>query len=191
MEQHPDRQYEALGEVTRTFEDRASGGTTKRPALVQLLAWVRDGDTVRVASMDRLARSTVDLHALVDGLASRGVSVQFVREGLTFGPGTSDPTSRLLLGVMGSVAEFERAIIRERQAEGIAVAKDKGVYRGRGLRLTAEQVGEARERVESGVPLARVAREAKVSKQTLYDALGSRGAYARLVETALPRPPTT
>lgn len=76
------------------------------------------------------------------------------------------------------VAEFERGIIRERQAEGIRLAKARGVYRGRALRLTSEQVQDARRRVEEGVPLARVAREAKVSKQTLYDALAARGAYA-------------
>ena len=181
-EQHLDRQEaavrEAVGEPDRWFPDRCSGATADRPALTALLAHVRDEDVV-VASMDRLARSVPDLFALVDGLTGRGVNVQFVKEGQVFAPGgTASSMSRLLLGVLGAVAEFERAILRERQAEGIRAARARGAYRGSKPRLTAEQIADARERVEAGVPLARVAREAGVARQTLYDALSGRGAYA-------------
>ncbi|RLV54517.1 recombinase family protein [Aeromicrobium phragmitis] len=92
--------------------------------------------------------------------------------------------SRLLLGVLGAVAEFERSLIRERQAEGIAQAKAKGVYRGRARRLSPEQVVEARERVSAGVPLSRVAREAGVSRSVMDDAVKGRGAYADVSEVA-------
>lgn len=91
--------------------------------------------------------------------------------------------SRLLLGVLGAVAEFERAIIRERQADGIRVAKAKGVYRGRARRLSPEQIEDARTRVEQGVPVARVARDAGCSRTVLYAALAGRGAYPEVGET--------
>ena len=114
----------------------------------------------------------------VDGMVERGVSVRFIKESQTFAPGTSSSMSRLLLGVLGSVAEFERALIHERQDEGIAAAKARGAYRGSQPRLTTEQIGQARNRVAQGVPVARVAREAGGSRQTLYDALSARNAYA-------------
>lgn len=131
-----------------------------------------------VASMDRAARSVPDLYAIVDGLTERGVQVQFLKEAQTFAPGGASSMSRLLLGVLGSVAEFERALIRERQAEGIAAAKARGAYRGSKPRLTTEQIEQARNRVAQGAPVAKVAREAGVSRQTLYNALNAKGAYA-------------
>ncbi len=182
-DQHLDRQRasvrEAVGEPDRWFEDQASGGSTNRPGLAALLAHVREGDEITVASMDRFARSVPDLYALVDGLVARGVVVRFLKEGQVFESGSaSSSMSRLLLGVLGSVAEFERSLIRERQAEGIAQAKARGVYRGRSKALTAEQVEQARERVAAGVPLSRVAREAGVSRSVMSDAVKRRGAYA-------------
>lgn len=163
VEQHLDRQRisirEACGvEPERWFEDRVSGSTTDRPALAALLAHVRESDRVVVSSMDRLARSVPDLFALVDGLVERGVEVRFVKEAQTFTPDSTSSMSRLLLGVLGAVAEFERAILRERQAEGIKAAKARGVYRGGTKRLASDKIAEARKQVEAGVPLARVAR---------------------------------
>lgn len=176
-DQNPDRQYEAIGEVHRVFEDKVSGKTRDRPALSDLLAYVREGDHVRVASMDRLARSVVDLHELVDGLVNRRVSVEFVKESVSLAPGSSRPMDRLLLTVLGGIAEFERSLIRERQAEGIAAAKKKGVY-DRPNSLSPGQVAEARHRASEGVPKSRIAREAGVSRTTLYEALAGRGVYA-------------
>ena len=135
-EQRLDRQQVSIrdalggGEPERWFEDTCSGGTKDRPGLAALLAHVREGDQVIVPSMDRLARSVPDLYALVDGMVERGVSVRFIKESQTFAPGTSSSMSRLLLGVLGSVAEFERALIHERQAEGIAAAKAPGGLSG-------------------------------------------------------------
>jgi len=185
-EQHLDRQRasitEAVGEPDRWFEDHCSGGSTNRPALSSMLSHVREGDEIVVPSMDRLARSVPDLYGLVDLLRERGVSVRFLKEGQTFDPGGASSMSRLLLGVLGAVAEFERSLIRERQAEGIAQAKAKGVYRGRSKALSPEQVEQARERVRAGVPLSRVARDAGVSRSVMYDAVKGRGAYASEVE---------
>lgn len=147
------------------------------PYSADLLAYVREGDHVRVASMDRLARSVVDLHELVDGLVNRRVSVEFVKESVSLAPGSSRPMDRLLLTVLGGIAEFERSLIRERQAEGIAAAKKKGVY-DRPNSLSPGQVAEARHRASEGVPKSRIAREAGVSRTTLYEALAGRGVYA-------------
>ncbi|WP_256842258.1 recombinase family protein [Ornithinimicrobium cryptoxanthini] len=172
QDQNLARQEEAIGQVDRCFIDKASGkGRAERPGLTELLGWVREGDTIHVASMDRLARSIVDLHQIVDEITATGVTVQFLKEGLSFSPDRSDPTARLLLGVMGAVAEFERAIIRERQAEGISAAKARGVYKGRARKLTPAQVDEARQRVTMGVPKAVIARELGCSRQTLHTAL--------------------
>jgi DNA invertase Pin-like site-specific DNA recombinase len=137
-----------------------------------MLDWVREGDTVRVASLDRLARNLDDLRRLVSELTAAGVRVEFLKEGLTF-TGEDSAMSKLLLSVMGAFAEFERSLIRERQAEGIALAKARGVYRGRAKALTPDQVADARQRIADGVPKAVVARDLGVSRQTLYSALSS------------------
>ena len=91
---------------------------------------LREGDTVIVHSMDRLARNLDDLRQLVRTLTGRGINIQFVKESLTF-TGEDSPMATLLLSVMGAFAEFERALIRERQLEGIALAKQRGAYKGR------------------------------------------------------------
>ena len=131
-DQNLDRQLAALKKekVFRVFTDTVSGSSTQRPGLDGALNYVRAGDQLIVVSMDRLARSLIDLHRLVDELTERGVSVKFLKEGQTYSLDSS-PVAKLMLGLLGSVAEFERSIIRERQAEGIAKAKARGVYKGR------------------------------------------------------------
>jgi DNA invertase Pin-like site-specific DNA recombinase len=160
-----------LGDVDRLFEEKVSGKDRNRPALAALLQHVREDDLVRVHSMDRLARSLADLIALVRELTDRGVTVEFIKERLVFGPGTDDPYSQLQMHLLGAFAEFERAIIRSRQAEGIAKAKRAGVYKGRAKALTDDQIAAARERLAAGVAKAAVARDLGVSRTTLYAAL--------------------
>lgn len=169
--QNEARQVEALSGCDRVFLDKASGkSTSARPELTAALDYVREGDTLKVPSMDRLARNLEDLLSLVRGLTERGVRVEFIKEGQTF-TGQDSPMATLLLSLLGAVASFERSLIRERQAEGIALAKERGVYKGRKPSLTAEQVADARQRVAEGVPKAKVARDLGVSRQTLYTAL--------------------
>ncbi|MCV5669939.1 recombinase family protein, partial [Escherichia coli] len=129
FDQNPERQLEQI-QVDKVFTDKASGKDTRRPELERLLAFVREGDTVVVHSMDRLARNLDDLRRLVQGLTQRGVRIEFLKEHLTF-TGEDSPMANLMLSVMGAFAEFERALIRERQREGIALAKQRGAYRGR------------------------------------------------------------
>ncbi|ARD42475.1 recombinase family protein [Actinomyces gaoshouyii] len=171
IDQNLDRQIAALGDVDRLFTDEASGSSRDRPGLAAALAYVRAGDELVVTSMDRLARSVRDLADLVDELTGRGVAVTFLREAQTYGAGQADPMSRLLLGVLGAVAEFERAIIRERQAEGIAAAKRRGAYTGRARALSEADIPRARARVAAGMPKAVVARDLGVHRSTLHRAL--------------------
>lgn len=161
-DQHLDRQLAAIGDVERVFTDQASGGRrTGRAGLEDLLRHVCAGDTIRVASMDRMARSVIDLAQLVDELVDRGVRVEFVKERLTFdgGAGQEDPFARFQLHMLGAVAELERQLIRERQREGIELAKARGVYRGRARVLDADQVDIIREQDAAGVPRAKLARD--------------------------------
>jgi DNA invertase Pin-like site-specific DNA recombinase len=147
-----------------------SGKDLHRPQLEALLAFVRDGDTVLVHSMDRLARNLDDLRAAVRGLTARGVRVQFMKEQLTF---TGDDTAMatLLLSVMGAFAEFERALIKERQREGIALAKQRGAYRGRRKALTTSEARRLRTEAAAGQPKAVLAREFGISRETVYQYL--------------------
>ncbi len=166
VDQNTDRQLD--GErLDRVFEDKASAKDSKRPALQQLLTYVREGDTVVVHSLDRLARNVDDLRRIVDDLTSRGVTVKFLKNGLTFRD-HGDPQGKFYLTMLAAIAEFERSLILERQREGIAIAKREGKYRGRQPSLTPEQVTEAKQRLDAGVPHARVARDFGVSRQTLY-----------------------
>lgn len=166
LDQNPERQLEQV-QVDRIFTDKASGKDTQRPELDSLLTFVREGDTVVVHSMDRLARNLDDLRSLVQQLAARGVRVEFVKECLTF-TGEDSPMANLMLSVMGAFAEFERTLIRERQKEGIALAKQRGVYRGRQNSLSPEQVVEMKQRAASGETKAALAREFGVSRETIY-----------------------
>ena len=171
LDQNPERQLDQVT-LDRVFTDKASGKDTSRPQLAELLAFVRDGDTVVVHSMDRLARNLDDLRKLVQQLTQRGVCVEFVKESLTF-TGEDSPMSQLLLSVMGAFAEFERALIRERQREGIALAKKRGAYNGRKKTLTREQVAELQKRAGSGESKTTLARDFAINRDTVYRYLRS------------------
>lgn len=170
VDQNTARQLDGVA-LSRVFTDHASGGTTDRPALVDALAWCRSGDTLVVHSMDRLARNLDDLRRLVHELIERGVSVEFVKEGQTFTPAGINPMANLMLSMLGAFAEFERSLIRERQREGIALAKEQpGKYKGRAPALSPEQSADlkARDIASGGKGRAALAREFGVSRQTLY-----------------------
>ena len=170
-EQRSDRQLEGLA-LDELFEDRASGKDLKRPAWEEAERYLRRGDVLFVHSMDRLARNLADLLAVVEGLNRKGVEVRFVRENLCFEAGAeANPMSRLMLSLLGAVAEFERSLILERQREGIASARQRGVYRGRKRALAPDQVVRVRERLAEGAKVSEVARELGVSRQTVYASL--------------------
>lgn len=168
-DQNIDRQLEGV-ETDKLFIEKVSGKDTQRPELMAMLDYVREGDTVVVHSLDRLARNLDDLRSLVQDITSKSVKIQFVKESLIF-TGDDSPMSTLLLSVMGAFAEFERSLIRERQREGIAIAKKKGVYKGRKPSLTDRQVVELKHLAQSGVSKAELARRYEVSRETIYQYL--------------------
>ena len=157
FDQNADRQLDQVA-VDRLFTDKASGKDTQRPELDALLDFVSEGDIVVVHSMDRLARNLDDLRRVVQRLTKRGVRIEFIKESLTF-TGEDSPMANLMLSVMGAFAEFERALIRERQREGIALAKQRGAYRGRKKSLLPERAAELRRRVGAGEAKSHLARE--------------------------------
>jgi DNA invertase Pin-like site-specific DNA recombinase len=173
VSQNEARQVEALAGCDRLFIDKASGKDIDRPELTAVLEYVRDGDTLRCVSMDRLARNAVQLLGLVETLTARGVTVEFMKERLVFSGDKGDHIGTLMLTILGGIAQFERSLIRERQSEGIALAKERGVYKGRKPSLTPEHIADARQRVEAGIPKAKIARDLGVSRQTLYTALSA------------------
>jgi DNA invertase Pin-like site-specific DNA recombinase len=170
-DQNTERQLDGE-QLTVVFTDKASGKNTDRPQLQALLAgnWP-EGSVVVVHSMDRLARSLSDLLQLVENFTARGLSVEFVKEGKTFrGGNNTDPMDKLMLSMLGAFAEYERTLIRERQREGIAKAKQRGVYRGRQQKITnpatiAQMVNDA---TAVGAIKTQVAAEYGVSRETLY-----------------------
>lgn len=168
VDQNTERQLDGLA-LDKVFTDKASGKDTARPALRECLDYVREGDTLVVHSMDRLARSLKDLLAIVDELTARGVAVRFAKNDMTFTRDKSDPCSMLMLQLLGAVAEFERSMILERQREGIAIAKAKGVYKGRKPALSEDQVAVVLERLAAGESATDLAEEFGVSRATVYN----------------------
>ena len=159
--QLPDEKFD------KTFTDKASAKDTDRPALAALLDYVRDGDKVVIHSIDRLARNLADLEQLVDQLNSKGVSVEFRKESLIFSGG-ADPMQKLLLQMLGAVAEFERSMIRERQREGIAAAKAAGKQLGRKRSLDDKDTKRLRAKRAKGVGVRDLQDEFNISRATVY-----------------------
>lgn len=172
VEQNTDRQLVGV-DMEKTFTDKASGRDAKRPQLELLLDFIREGDTLVVHSMDRLARNLLDMRKIVDTVTGKGAKVQFIREGLTFA-GDDDSSSKLILNMMRTFAEFERCLARERQREGIEQAKLRGVYKGRKPALTDDQIKHRQARAAAGVPKTALAEEFGISRATVYNYLADK-----------------
>ncbi|MBF4991880.1 recombinase family protein [Methylophilus sp. QUAN] len=185
LDQNTSRQEEQLAgfQLDETFIDKASGKDTARPQLQAALKHCRKGDKLIVHSMDRLARNLDDLRAIVKGLTDEGVAVQFVKESMTF-TGEDSPMAQLMLSVMGAFAEFERTLIKERQREGIAIAKTKGVYTGRKPALMDDQISAlvAKDKANGHKQRSALAKEFGLSRETLYKYLKSAGAPAQEIQ---------
>lgn len=167
QDQNTARQLDGV-ELDKVFTDKASGKDINRPELERAVDYTREGDTLVVHSMDRLARNLEDLRRIVRELTGQGVKVEFVKESLTF-TGDDSAMNTLLLSMLGAVAEFERSMILERQREGIAIAKAAGKYKGRKASLSQTQAGELRERLAKGESVTALASEYGVSRQTIYN----------------------
>jgi DNA invertase Pin-like site-specific DNA recombinase len=167
LDQNPERQLDGIA-LDKVFTDRASARDTNRPQLQAALNHVRSGDTLVVHSMDRLARNVEDMLRLVREMNDRGVSVQFIKENMNFTTGNDDPRSTLMFTMLSAFAQFERSLIKERQREGIALAKAKGVYKGRKPALNAERIAQLREQAAAGANRTKLAKEFGISRETLY-----------------------
>lgn len=172
IEQNTLRQLESLS-FDHVFTEHASAKDTNRPKLQEMLQFIRKGDIVFVHSMDRLARNLEDLRKIVKAITNKGAQIEFVKERLTFSNEDS-PIANLMLSVMGAFAEFERALIRERQREGVALAKKRGAYKGRKRDLSPENVLEIRHRITKGETKTALAKAFGVSRETLYKYLDNK-----------------
>jgi len=178
LDQNTQRQLEGVS-FDKVFTDKASGKDTNRPQLQAALNHVRAGDTLMVHSMDRLARNVEDMLRLVRELNGKGVSVEFVKENMEFTAGNEDPRSALMFAMFSAFSQFERALIKERQREGIALAKAKGnVYKGRKPALGPDKVIELRKQVSAGANKSKLAKDFGISRETLYQYLKPRRAIS-------------
>jgi DNA invertase Pin-like site-specific DNA recombinase len=167
--QKTDRQLDGLV-FDKEFSDKVSAGTTKRPGLEACLDFIREGDTLHVHSIDRLCRNLSDLQKIVTDLNENGIAIHFHKENLVF-TGKNNAMNKLTMQLLGAVAEFEKALINERQLEGIAKAKVAGKHLGRSAALSTKQVEEIRTRKEAGEQVIDLSEEFGVSRQTIYVSL--------------------
>ena len=167
--QNLDRQE--LGEVDKVFEEKLSGKSAKdRPALQAMIDYAREGDAVNVYSIDRLARDLRDLQDIISTLNDKGVSISFLSERLTFSAEADDAFAKLQLQMMGAFAEFERNIIKKRQAEGIAKAKVKGVYKGTKKRIDRAKVHQLK---ADGNSTYKIAEQMGISRMSVHRILNT------------------
>ena len=169
-DQKTDRQLEGI-ELDKTFSEKISGKDIKRPALQAMLDFIREGDRVFVHELSRLGRSIIDLHQIVEQITGQGAAIIFVKEGLEFSPGQADPVKQAMFGMLSVFAQFERSLIKQRQAEGIASAKAKGKHLGRPAKLTAAQRKDISAMVAAGEAIKTVAAEFEVSRATVYNCI--------------------
>ena len=154
----------------KLFEEKVSGAKRDREALSAMIEFAREGDEVIVWSIDRLARDLRDLQNIIQRLNDKGVSVAFLKEKLVFSGDADDAFARLQLQMMGAFAEFERNIIRQRQAEGIARAKVRGVYKGRKKTVDENRICKMKAEGHSVTDIAEII---GVSKMTVYRCIRS------------------
>ena len=155
--------------VDKVFEEKLSGASASdRPALQELISWVREGDFVVVHSIDRLARNLQDLLTIVSQMNAKGVSIRFIKDKLTFPPEGSDGASKLYLSILGAVAEFERSIIKQRQREGIEKAKVAGVYKGRKANIDKQRIQSLH---DEGHSTYKIAELMGISRMTVHRTL--------------------
>ena len=168
FEQNTERQLDGMT-FDKTFEEKLSGANAKRPELISMIDYIREGDQVWVHSIDRLARSLIDLHSLVAEITSKGATVHFKSENLTFDNSEASPHQMLHLSMLGAFAEFERALIRQRQMEGIAKAKERGAYATVGRKgVDADTISRVKGMKESGSSIAEITKKLSIGRSTVY-----------------------
>ncbi len=157
-------QLDKLAHCDKIFEEKKSATSGTRPRLQACLEYVREGDTLVVSRLDRLARSTLHLCQIADELERKGVNLRVIDQNID----TSDATGRLLFNMLGAIAQFETEIRAERQMDGIQKSKDRGVQFGSKPKLTAEQISELRLRRQNGELIRELMKDYGISKATVY-----------------------
>jgi DNA invertase Pin-like site-specific DNA recombinase len=172
--QNTSRQDQVIAEknVDKIFTEKVSGrNISDRPQFLLMLEYARDQDIIYCADLSRWGRSMVDIRTTITYLTKKGVTIEFIKENLTFS-NKNDDTSNLLLGILSSLSEWERAVIKSRQMEGVRIAQERGIYKercGRKPKLTEEQIEEVIRRVNAGENRTSIAESMKVSRQTIYN----------------------
>ena len=162
--QNLDTQLEKLKHCDKVFEEKKSGTTNKRPKLASMLEYVREGDTLIITRLDRLARSTFDLCNIADELERKSVHLKVLDQNID----TSDATGRLLFHMLGAIAQFETEIRAERQMDGIQKAKERGVKFGIEKKLNAEQIKTLQQERTDGTLIKTLMKNYDLSKASIY-----------------------
>ena len=162
--QNTERQLEGMT-FDKEFEDKLSGKNKERPQLQAMVDYVRDGDIVYIHSLDRLGRNTKDLIEIMETLRTKGVTVIFHKQGLEFKPNANNPMNDLMFNMLSAFAQFEREILLERQKEGIAIAKEKGKYKGSKEKINNKD--EIKQLVADGMSYRKIAEKLKISLSTI------------------------
>jgi DNA invertase Pin-like site-specific DNA recombinase len=157
-------QRDKLKHCDKLFEEKRSGTTDKRLRLATCLEYVREGDTLVVTRLDRLARSTLHLCQIAEELKRKGVHLQVLDQQIH----TNDATGRLLFHMLSAIAQFETELRAERQMDGIQNAKARGVRFGRHKTLTPQQVAELQSKRQEGMTIGALIKEYRISKATIY-----------------------
>lgn len=163
VEQNTARQLDGV-KLDKVFIDKCSGKDRERPELKALISFIREGDTIHVHDISRMARNIADLQSLIETINSLGCTVRFYKEGLTFTGSSSDPMQKLMLQMLGAVYEFEREMLLERQREGIEKAKAAGKFKGRKRSVDRQKVIDA---LNSGLSIRKVASELSIAPSTV------------------------
>jgi len=172
--QNTERQLSGMV-LDKVFTDKVSGKDTNRPQLQACMEYLRDGDTLHVHSLDRLGRSLMDLERIINQLVDKGVTIRFHKENMTFNKENNGSMGKLLLQILGAFSEFERNMTKERQAEGIAQAKQQGKHLGRFPKLDKQQRQEIKQKYEKGqTNITFLAKEYNVSRATIHNVLNDK-----------------
>jgi DNA invertase Pin-like site-specific DNA recombinase len=174
VEQNLDRQIEALKNENcqEIFEEKLSGATMERPELMKMIELLKNGDEIVITDLTRFSRSAMDLFNLVEQIKAKGASLKSIKD-TWLDTSDKNPYSKFLLGIMSHVSELERDLLKMRQAEGIAIAKKKGVYKGRPKTFTENNLRlvQALELKEQGMSYKEASKRTGVSESTIYRAM--------------------
>lgn len=163
LDQNTARQLDGMT-LEQTYTDKCSGKDKNRPELQSMLKALRPGDIVHVHDISRMARNTADLLELVDTITGKGVTLRFHKENFTFTPDKADAMQNLMLTMLGGIYQFERAMLLERQREGIEIAKRQGKYKGRPQSVDRERIAAL---LSEGVSIRKIARQLSISPSTV------------------------